>query len=193
MMTSDCPNGFTFIAITGRPGIGKTTIFRKIYEFLANSGLKIAGFYCPEIRERGRRIGFRIRSMDGEMERWLAKIKGCDGPTVGRYTLCSEAVEVIKYVVENIGNADVVMVDEIGPMELKVKDIKRAIVRILDLGKPGIFVVHERLRDRELRKRLDGNTCWFQITLDNRDYILKPIIDATNDVINRLIGSYSSQ
>jgi len=186
-VVSDCPAEFIYVAITGRPGVGKTTVFRKVYETIVARKLRVIGFYCPEIREQGRRIGFKIKSIDDALERWLARVDGCDGPPVGRYTTCSEAAEVADYVVNRLETSDVIMIDEIGPMELKMKEIKKAIIKALDTRKPGIFVVHERLRDKSLRKRLDGNTCWFQITLDNRDYIIKPILDAVNDMLTRTL------
>ena len=42
--------------LTGRPGVGKTTLLRKIAAGL--SGLSIGGFFTQEIRERGSRMGF---------------------------------------------------------------------------------------------------------------------------------------
>ncbi len=189
-MPSDCPTGFIFIAITGRPGVGKTTTFMKVLDYLNKKGLKVAGFYCPEVRLLGRRIGFKIVSVDSKVERWLARREGCDGPQVGRYKLCNEAVEVAKYANEQAEKADVVMVDEIGPMELKMREVKDVIIRLLDLRKPGIFVVHERLRDPGIRRRLDNRTCWFQVTLDNRDYIIKPILEAVEDALERASSRY---
>ena len=184
-MASDCPDGYRYVALTGRPGVGKTTIFMKIYNELIGRGVSIAGFYCPEVRRMGRRIGFKIKSLDSSIERWLARVKDCSGPQVGRYYTCPEAGEVASYMLERLDSANVVMIDEIGPMELKLRSVRKAILAALDSGKPGVFVVHERLRDPELRRRLDGYTCWFQITRDNRDYILKPIMESVEQALIR--------
>jgi len=183
MSSASCGSGHRFIAITGRPGVGKTTLFKKIYEILVSRGLRVVGFYCPEVRQGGRRIGFKIRSLDETLEKWLARLEGCNGPPVGRYRTCPEAGEVARYVLSKLGEADVVMIDEIGPMELKLREVRRAIFNILDSGKPGIFVVHERLRDPEVRKRIDGRTCWIQVTMENRDYILKPALELVDQLL----------
>jgi nucleoside-triphosphatase THEP1 len=35
------------LAITGEPGVGKTTLLMKVVEFLKSKGINIYGFYCP--------------------------------------------------------------------------------------------------------------------------------------------------
>lgn len=52
------------LLITGAPGIGKTTLIRKVAEILSN--LAIAGFYTEEIRDEGERQGFRLVTFKGE-------------------------------------------------------------------------------------------------------------------------------
>lgn len=45
------------ILLTGRPGIGKTTVIMRLAEHLEER--EVVGFYTEEIRDRGRRQGFR--------------------------------------------------------------------------------------------------------------------------------------
>jgi nucleoside-triphosphatase THEP1 len=52
-----------FLLLTGVPGIGKTTIIRRIADRLKNR--RIGGFYTEEIREDGDRRGFRLVGFDG--------------------------------------------------------------------------------------------------------------------------------
>jgi nucleoside-triphosphatase len=44
-----------FLLITGAPGIGKTTVIRRVADELKQKGLH--GFYTEEIREDGERRG----------------------------------------------------------------------------------------------------------------------------------------
>jgi len=46
--------------LTGRPGIGKTTVLLRIVEKLKKEGLKVDGLISREVREDGARVGFKI-------------------------------------------------------------------------------------------------------------------------------------
>lgn len=50
--------------ITGKPGVGKTTLIRKIVEQM--QPLSMSGFHALEIRSRGYRSGFELRGLNGE-------------------------------------------------------------------------------------------------------------------------------
>ena len=52
------------LLITGLPGVGKTTLIKKLSEALKS--LHPVGFYTEEIRERGERKGFEIISLEGK-------------------------------------------------------------------------------------------------------------------------------
>ncbi|MCP5110888.1 MAG: AAA family ATPase, partial [bacterium] len=50
------------LLLTGRPGVGKTTVIRKVAEALPCQ--RLGGFYTEEVREHGRRRGFRAVTFD---------------------------------------------------------------------------------------------------------------------------------
>lgn len=50
------------ILLTGQPGVGKTTVIQKV---VARWEAGAGGFYTEEIREQGRRTGFRLVTLDG--------------------------------------------------------------------------------------------------------------------------------
>jgi len=164
-----------YVIVTGRPGVGKTTLVRRVVNKLHEDGYNIVGFFCPEVRRGGRRIGFKIVSLDGKLEAWLAKTENCDGPRVGRYNTCREAEDVARSVLERLDKASLVVVDEIGPMELKLMGVREAILRILRSKKPGLFVVHERLSDREILSLLRRHGNWYRVTVENRDALVDEV------------------
>ena len=52
------------LLLTGIPGVGKTTVLRKVAERL--SGVELGGFLTDEIRVEGKRVGFAIETFDGD-------------------------------------------------------------------------------------------------------------------------------
>ncbi len=106
--------------------------------------------------------------------------KGASGPRVGRYGVFVEnlerAAESIEHAVEN---ADVVIVDEVGPMELKSNAFADAVRRAADAHTPSVFVVHERSRHPvvvDLREERP-DALRFRVTLSNRDELPDKILE----------------
>ncbi len=166
----------TKIVITGRPGIGKTTIFNKVMDTLKNR-VKIGGIVCPEVREGYGRIGFRIRDLTTGEEEWLAhKYMFKDGPRIGKYIVNPLAGLFGARALEKaLREADVIGIDEIGPMELRLNELRKAIVKVLESGKPVIAVVHYRMRDPVIT-RLLKDAEKYVVTLENRGFLADRII-----------------
>ncbi len=177
--------GVLYIAVTGRPGVGKTTLFWKVVKRLVAEGVRVTGFYCPEVREAGRRIGFKIVLIDGSAEAWLARVQGCSGPRVGRYNTCQEAEGVAGKVLEQLDTAELVAIDEIGPMELRLAGVRSVIYRIFESGKPGFFVVHERLNDPLILPRLRRHGKVYYVTIENRDWLPEKVYAELRSILKR--------
>jgi len=102
--------------LTGMPGTGKTSVIRQA---LAQCNCNAGGFYTMEVRNVGVREGFQIVTIDGKQE-MLAHI-AIDSPfRVGKYgvdvnVLDTTAVESITSAIEK---NDLIVIDEIGKMEL---------------------------------------------------------------------------
>jgi nucleoside-triphosphatase THEP1 len=69
--------------LAGRPGVGKTTIVREIVTRL---GPRAGGFYTAEIREGGRRTGFRLIALDGQVGT-PASVNGAGQHRVSKYVV----------------------------------------------------------------------------------------------------------
>ena len=79
------------ILLTGVPGVGKTTLVRRV---LAEIDVKIGGFYTEEIRERGKRVGFSIKTFEGRTG-ILAHVNHKGPHRVGKYAVNIEDLEQI--------------------------------------------------------------------------------------------------
>jgi len=103
------------LLLTGSPGVGKTTLVRRIIERLP--AIRPRGFYTEELRERGVRRGFRAVSFDGG-ERMMAHVN-IEGPhRVGKYVVDLAAIdELAKNSLTLNHRHRVYVIDEIGRME----------------------------------------------------------------------------
>ena len=70
------------ILLTGMPGIGKTTVIRRVAAGLG--GRRIRGFTTEEIRKGGQRLGFRLETFDGQST-VLSHVDIRSGHRVGKY------------------------------------------------------------------------------------------------------------
>lgn len=103
------------ILITGPPGVGKTTIIRKIAGALTEA--HPAGFFTAEIRNKGVRRGFELVALDGR--RSILSQVDFKGPyRVGKYGVDIDAFETFLDALDLADPAHgIVIIDEIGKME----------------------------------------------------------------------------
>lgn len=133
------------IFISGNPGVGKTTLILKVIRALEERGISAGGFITQEVRERGRRTGFKIRALDTGEEGILAW-EGTGGPRIGRYSVNIRDLNEIgvKAVYRALRKADLVVIDEIGAMEFKSVEFSKALEEVLRSRKPLLAVLHRR-------------------------------------------------
>jgi nucleoside-triphosphatase THEP1 len=136
--------------ITGPPGSGKTTLVRDIVQELIRLGYTVRGFYTPEVRVYGRRKGFYIESIPDSRKIVLSEKKTlCQGKLYAGYCLNPKAGIFIKNIIEDALSQNIVLIiDEIGPMELELFPARDSIIKALKDAKVMVGVVHRRLKDR---------------------------------------------
>lgn len=130
-------------AVTGRPGIGKTTAVLRTLELLRARRVSVGGFVTVEVRMGGRRVGFDIVDVLSGVRGTMASESIKAGVKVGRYGLDHKFGELgVNALVRSMAECDVTVVDEIGPMELMSPKLVTALSRLLDGGYVVLATVH---------------------------------------------------
>ncbi len=163
------------LLITGLPGVGKTTLIKKLSEALES--FHSAGFYTEEIREGGERKGFELISLEGK--RALLSHKGIRSPyKVGQYKVNVKGFEDFLGSVSFFNpSTRLVIIDEIGKMECLSIRFQEILKEILDSEKWVIATIALKGSGliAEVKRRIDVQL--FEITKGNRDSLLKEISD----------------
>jgi nucleoside-triphosphatase len=131
------------IAVTGSPGVGKSTLVERT---LKRYGGTAGGVLAREVRAAGRRVGFELLDVSSGERGILARETG-EGPRLGRYRVNLEDLEEIgARAVENAVGCDLIVVDEVGPMELLSEKFVDAVRKAICSNKPMLVVLKEGSR-----------------------------------------------
>lgn len=162
------------VFITGIPGVGKTTLLKKLAQDL--SMLVIKGFHKEKIVEEDSIRGYRVVSFDYQ-EQILGHVF-IEGPNkIAGFGVNVEGFE--KFILpqlENLNNVDLFIFDEIGKMECLSLSFCKRLQKILDCKIPVIatYSHHSTFKFKDLKKRKD--TTFLQMTSKNRDDIWKQVL-----------------
>jgi nucleoside-triphosphatase len=128
--------------LTGKPGTGKTSLIKQAVAVLEG---RAGGFYTEEIRSQGTRLGFKLVTLDGH-EAILSHTDFNKRFRVGKYgvdvdSLDRVGVSALRRAAEQ---CDLVVIDEIGKMELFSTKFREVVAEIIGGGKRvlGTIMVH---------------------------------------------------
>ncbi len=157
------------IALTGHPGVGKTTLIQRVLERVS---LQAGGMLTQEIRKCGHRVGFSVVDVATGTEGILAHLHQPSGPKLGSYRVNLEDLEgigiaAIRRALE-LEDCRLVVIDEIAPMELTSRAFLPAVEAALESEKSLLISTHAHV-DHPLVHRVRQELELIRVKLSNRD------------------------
>lgn len=148
------------VGITGLPGAGKTYALLKVIEMLEADSFSVGGMITEPIVENERRVGFYVMDWATKEKRIFAHRDIDSRIHVGRYGVDIMALEEIgvQAIRSATSNSGVVVIDEVGKMEVESGSFIQAVKDALDADKPLILTLHKKSRNpllQDIRRRDD--------------------------------------
>ncbi len=169
------------VVLTGPPGCGKTTVVKRTVKKL---GQRAVGFWTEEVRDpkTGKRTGFKVVRTDGKVTLFASKtftsrkLVGSYGVNVNRFE--DSAVEFLKNEIEKGLKGRVIVIDEVGKMELFSRSFKDLVSELIE-DPVSDFLVTIPVRDVHplvSRIRRLGEAVLIEVNGENRDHLPDDIV-----------------
>ncbi|MEX2722658.1 MAG: NTPase [Candidatus Freyarchaeota archaeon] len=170
------------LLITGPPGVGKSSLVNQIVREARERNLMVGGIITPEQRVlmqgKNVRVGFFIVNLLSNEQDFLAKADLKSEYRVGKYGVILENIKSIgvRAIREAIQKANLIVIDEIGKMELLAPEFAVAVREAFDSPKPVLGTIGKNVQHpfvEEIKRRRDVEI--INLTRNNREMIYKRI------------------
>ncbi|XP_049817343.1 cancer-related nucleoside-triphosphatase homolog [Aethina tumida] len=178
------------ILLEGFPGVGKTTLVKKVIDNLKVNGIDCDGFYTEEVRSGRTRVGFDIVTLNGQRTSLARKSINenltKNLPQVGQYSVLLNEFECLALPVLE-SDKSVLIIDEIGKMELHSRKFEEAVRKAI-LKKNIVLATVPVKCNLHLIKQLKGNSRNHLIMVNeaNRNSLTKEISDLIVKEYNKI-------
>jgi nucleoside-triphosphatase len=166
--------------LTGRPGTGKTSLIKQV---VAQMKGQAGGFYTEEIRSQGVREGFRLVTLDGE-QAILAHVNIQSPYRVSKYGVDVEALDGVGVpaLKRAAQHCDLVVVDEIGKMELFSPRFREAVSQVVASRKKvlGTIMLNPNPFADAIKRQPNVNL--LTVTRENYETVLAELLKWVKDV-----------
>jgi len=141
------------LLVTGESGSGKTSWCREYIDRRRKSGSTVGGILSPAIEEQGQRVGSNALDLLTGQDVPFAQLSHHNsfegGEKVGDYTISRDGIlfacDAIERAVKS--RCDLVVIDEVGPLELQGKGLMPAVESALASAINVLIVVRSSLRE----------------------------------------------
>jgi molybdopterin-guanine dinucleotide biosynthesis protein A len=140
------------LLVVGEPGSGKTSWCREYVDRRRESCSSVGGILSPAIEKQGQRVGSNALDLLTGKEVPFARLSHCRSfkasEVVGDYTISRDGIlfacGAIKRAVES--RCDLVVIDEVGPLELRGKGLMPAVELALASPVNVLIIVRSSLK-----------------------------------------------
>ena len=150
------------IGITGMPGVGKTQTLKKIIGSLEKSGYTVQGMMTKPVIKKKSQVGLYVCDWQTGEKEVFAHLDFENKEKVGEYGIDITALEkvgvpAIEKAITDDG-IDIIIIDEIGKMEMLSEKFCEMVIEALDSDKPIMVTLHKKSRTpllQDVRRRDD--------------------------------------
>lgn len=154
------------IGITGLPNVGKTSTLIKIVKKLESEDFTVAGMITRPIEEDGKRVGVMVQDWRTGEEEVFSRLDFDTKQKVetdeGIYHVKTEVLEKIGVNALDVAltdpEVDILIIDEVGKMEMHSEAFCDTVKQALDSDKPVLMTLHKKSRNpllQDIRRRDD--------------------------------------
>ncbi len=126
--------------VIGESGSGKTTFCQQVITFARQQGADVRGLLCPARFENGAKVGFDVLDLSSGAQRRLGWHRALtpqpawttSAVSIGEWLLDGEALEWGNQVLRKSIPCDLLVIDEVGPLEFVAQQGWQAALQVLD-------------------------------------------------------------
>lgn len=129
--------------LSGKSGTGKTRFLKQVTTELRAAGQRVAGVISPMIIKDGLRIGYDIIDLSTGERAKLARVWEEGVEIEGKFRFLPEGLDLASRALDRACNGewDLVVVDEIGPLELRDRGFALWVRNLVTLSPPKLILV----------------------------------------------------
>jgi nucleoside-triphosphatase len=145
---------------TGPKHSGKTTCAIRLIQMARTEGFVVAGILEPSLYDNGKLLGFNVLDVQNQKQTPLAR-RNNDKSTTGFFKFITEGLQFGNAALSTKATkfADLIIIDEFGPLELKGQGWRRNIDSLLSSSNAIILIIiRQRLKDT-FQKLYTGVPC----------------------------------
>jgi len=167
------------IGITGLPGSGKTYALLRVIEMLKEEELLIGGMIDEPIEDGRKKTGFTVRNLLTGEKQVFASTEIESKLVIGKIGVDLAKMEEVgvKAIKEAVEKCDIIVIDEVGKMEVESEAFVEAVKESLEADKPMIITLHKKSRNpllQDIRRRDDVRI--LEVTPTNRNILPYKIV-----------------